>query len=308
MKVGFLGLGNMGKPMALNVLNAGFPLFTCKHTRKAPLEELVVRGAKSCSSPGEVAEQSDILILCLPDPPAVRDILWGKGGVLESLKPETIIVDTGTTGLQTTKECAIAVTEKNCGWLDAPISGGVWGATAGTLTFMVGGQAAHLDRVTPVLQSMGKHIVHVGPTGSGQVTKLVNNLMANISSTAIGEAFSLGVKAGVNVDAMFEVISHSSGNNWVLEHAAPHSIFTGNYEPGGRLKTMMKDMELTLEIAKDLHAPLLLGSLVYQLINVMFTRGHQDEDACVIAKFYEGELGVSLASPTFIEKERANTC
>lgn len=303
MNVGFLGLGNMGKPMAMNILNAGFPLFTCKHKRRAPLEEIVEKGAYICSSPTEVAGRSEILILCLPDPPAVRDILWGKGGMFESLKPGTIIVDTGTTGLPNTKECASAVKGKNCGWLDAPISGGVWGANDGTLTFMVGGQAAHLEQVLPVLQSMGKQIIHVGPSGSGQVTKLVNNLMASINSAAIGEAFSLGVKAGVNVDAMFEVVTHSSGNNWVLEHAAPHSVFTGNYEPGGRLKTMRKDLELTLEIAKDLRAPLLLGSLVYQLNTIMYSRGHKDEDACVIAKFYEEELGVSLASPTFIEME-----
>jgi 3-hydroxyisobutyrate dehydrogenase len=306
MNVGFLGLGNMGKPMALNVLKAGFPLSTCKHKRQAPLEELTETGAHSCSSPSEVAEQSDILILCLPDPPAVRDILWGKDGIFKSLRPETIIVDTGTTGLPTTKQCAEAVKEKNCSWLDAPISGGVWGANAGTLTFMVGGEVVHLERVMPVLQSMGTRIVHVGPSGSGQVTKLVNNLMATISSAAIGEAFSLGVKAGVDVDALFEVISHSSGNNWVLEHAAPHSIFTGNYKPGGRLKTMMKDMDLALEVAKDLQAPLLLGSLVYQLNTVMLSRGHHDQDACVIAKFYEEELGVSLASPTFIKKESVN--
>lgn len=306
MKVGFLGLGNMGKPMALNILNAGFPLFTCKHQRKAPLEEIVNSGAKRCSSPRKVAEQSDILILCLPDPSAVKDILWREDGLLNGLKPETIIVDTGTNGLPTTKECVAAAIEKDSAWIDAPISGGVWGAKAGTLTFMAGGEAAHLERVMPILQSMGNRIVHVGPSGSGQVTKLVNNLMATISSAAIGEAFSLGVKAGVDVDALYEVVSHSSGSNWVLENAAPHSILTGNYEPGGRLRTMMKDMDLTLAVAKDLHAPLLLGSLVYQLNAVMLARGHAEEDACVIAKFYEQELGISLASPTFVEKRAAD--
>jgi 3-hydroxyisobutyrate dehydrogenase-like beta-hydroxyacid dehydrogenase len=296
----------MGKPMALNVLKAGFPLYTSKHKRQSPYADLLKAGAVDCDSPVEVAEESDIIILCLPDPQAVKDIIWGAGQLIDNLKPETILVDTGTTGLPTTKECAAAVIEKNCSWIDAPISGGVWGAKDGTLTFMVGGETAHLNKIMPVLQSMGNQIVHVGPTGSGQAAKLVNNLMATISTAAIGEAFSFGVKAGVDVDALFEVVSHSSGSNWVLEHAAPHSIFTGDYTPGGRLKTMMKDMDLTLELAKEYQAPLLLGGLVYQLNAVMLARGYQDQDACVLAKFYEGELGISLASPTFIEKESAN--
>lgn len=294
LAVGFLGLGQMGKPMALNVVKAGFPLYTTRHNRPQPVEELVAAGATALPSMAEVAAQADILILCLPDPAAVLNAVQQPGGILSAIRPGTVIVDTGTSGLEATKECVALAAACQVGWVDAPISGGIWGAQAGTLTFMAGGEAADVERARPVLEPMAGRIVHVGPSGAGQATKLVNNMMACINATAIGEAFTLGVKAGVKVEALHEVISHSSGNNWVLENAAPHTIFTGNYEPGGRLKTMVKDLNLVAELARSLGAPLLLGGLVYQLHLLMMTKGYADRDATVVARFYEEALGVSL--------------
>ena len=302
-KVGFLGLGNMGKLMALNLVKAGYPLVTCAHTRRSPVDELVDEGAAEKSNPREVVESSDIVILCLPDHHAVVDVLNAPDGILFGLSAGKIVVDTGTTGLAVTRECVSAVEELGAEWIDAPISGGIWGAQAGTLTFMVGGNEQAVEQVRSILESMGDLIVHVGSSGAGQVTKLVNNLMASISTVAVSEAFSLGVKAGVDVKALFEVVTHSSGNNWVLGNAAPLTIFAGDYQPGGRLKTMLKDLRLTQEVARDMGAPLLLGDLVGGLYTLMVSKGHGEEDADVVARFYEDILGISLVSPEF-QKEK----
>lgn len=298
-QIGFLGLGQMGKPMALNLVKAGFRVLTCPHRREAPVEELVAAGAIRKATPAEVAAEAEIVVLCLPDPPAVQDLLAAPDGLLAGLRPGTVVVDCGTSGLAVTRQAERAAAEKGAAWLDAPISGGVWGARAGTLTIMVGGDAAALERARPVLEAMGERIVHVGASGNGQVTKLVNNLMACINTATVGEAFSLGVKAGIPVEALHEVVSHSSGSNWVLENAAPRTIFAGNYQPGGRLRTMTKDLLLVEEIAKDLRVPLFLGSLVTQLHQTMMVKGHGDDDAGIVAHFYEELLGLSLASPAF---------
>lgn len=305
--VGFLGLGQMGAPMALNLAKAGFHVVTCAHRREEPVAQVVQAGGTRGANAREVAEQAEIIILCLPDPAAVVGVLQSEDGLLAGLQPGSVVVDTGTTGVSVTHECMAAVMEKSGAWLDAPISGGVWGAQAGTLTIMVGGEAAMFERVTPVLQAMGKRIVHVGPNGAGQVAKLVNNLMACINTTAVSEAFSLGVKAGVDVKALYEVVSHSSGSNWVLENAAPHTIFIGNYQPGGRLRTMVKDLELVKDVAKDLGAPLFLGGLVSEIHTLMLAKGHGEEDAGVLARFYEEILGVSLASQGFQEDQNGGT-
>lgn len=301
-RIGFLGLGQMGKPMALNLCKAGFKVLTSVHRRREPLAELVSAGAEELASAQEVAREADLVILCLPDPPAVQNLVF-SGGLLQGLGTGKLVIDMGTTGLPVTRACAEAVAQKGAAWMDAPISGGVWGAQAGSLTIMVGCEAQELERALPVFQAMGKQIVHVGPLGAGQVTKLINNLMACINTAAVSEAFALGVKAGVDVKALYEVISHSSGNNWVLENAAPRTIFAGNYQPGGRLKTMTKDLNLVSEIARELQAPLLLGSIVLQLHNLMLAKGHGEEEAGVLARFYEEILGVSLASRAFQVQE-----
>lgn len=302
-KVGFLGLGNMGKPMALNLIRAGYEVNVCVHHNQSPVKEMIQAGAIQRKNPKEVASFSDVVILCLPTPTAVLNLLEIKDGLWDGLEPGKIIIDTGTTGLKITHKCVTKLSEIGAVWLDAPISGGVWGAKYGTLTFMVGGDHVFIDQVRPILESMGKLVVHVGASGAGQATKLVNNLMACINTAAVSEAFALGVKAGVEVDALHQVISNSSGSNWVLENAAPRTIFAGNYKPGGRLRTLVKDLNLVQEMALELQAPLLLGSIVSQLHTAMMAKGFGDDDAGVIARFYEELLEVNLVSPTFKAKQ-----
>jgi 3-hydroxyisobutyrate dehydrogenase-like beta-hydroxyacid dehydrogenase len=301
--VGFLGLGQIGEPMAINLAKAGYLPVTTSHRREEPVVRVVEAGGIRVSSAREVAERTQIIFLSMPDPKAVLDLLRAENGLLAGLQPGSVVVDTGTTGVKVTRICVDAAAEKGCDWLDAPISGGVWAARAGTLTIMVGGEAGVIKRVMPYLQPMSSRIVHVGPSGSGQVVKLINNLMACINTAAVSEAFSLGVKAGIDVKALHEVISASSGSNWVLENAAPRTIFVGNYQPGGRLKTMLKDLGLVNEIANEFMTPLLLGSLVTQLHTLMVARGYGEEDAGVLARFYEEILDVSLVSEKFMEEQ-----
>ena len=211
-RVGFIGLGLMGKPMALNILKAGFPL-TVHNRSRAKVDELAGAGATPASGPAEVARASDVIITCLPGPADVRSVLMDEGGVLEESKPGSVLIEMSTIDVETHKEIAAAAGERGVDYLDAPISGGTAGAESGTLSIMIGGESQVLERVRPVLDAMGENIYHCGPLGAGAVVKLANNLMVAINAQGVYEGLVLGAKAGVDPSILYEVVANSSGSS-----------------------------------------------------------------------------------------------
>ncbi len=215
MKVGFIGLGRMGKPMALNVLKAGF-LLTVHNRSQGAVEELVAAGARRASSPAQVAQECDVVLTCLPDVPTSDHIFLGQDGLLAAARPGQVFVDHSTVTLALSRRCAQAATARGAYFLDTPISGGPERAADGTLTIMVGGDRQAFDKVEPVFKAMGKNVRYAGGSGAGTVFKLINQLLASINICAVAEAMVMAEKAGVDRQALLEVLNTSWGGSAVL--------------------------------------------------------------------------------------------
>ena len=261
-RVGFIGLGLMGKPMALNILKAGFPL-TVHNRSRAKVDELAGAGATPASGPAEVARASDVIITCLPGPADVRSVLMDEGGVLEESKPGSVLIEMSTIDVETHKEIAAAAGERGVDYLDAPISGGTAGAESGTLSIMIGGESQVLERVRPVLEAMGENIYHCGPLGAGAVVKLANNLMVAINAQGVYEGLVLGAKAGVDPAILYEVVANSSGSSRALLGQGP-SILERDFAPGFMIDLMLKDVRLAVELGHSVGVRLLSTSLAAQ--------------------------------------------
>lgn len=258
MNVGFIGLGKMGRPMSLNLLKSGHTL-TVHNRSRAVVHELAAQGARPASSPEEVALASDIVLPCLPTPASVEEVYLGERGLIGAARAGQVLVDHSTVGLDTSKRLAAEAAARGAGFLDAPVSGGPLGAQNATLTIMVGGDDAVFRQALPVFQAMGKNIHHVGPTGAGAVVKLVNQLLVCINMSAVAEAVMFGVKAGVDLQTMLDVLGTSFGGSAMLTRAIP--LFQQrNFEPGTPIELILKDQGLIHNLAGDLGVRLLMGS------------------------------------------------
>jgi len=295
-KIGFVGVGTMGRPMAHNLLKAGFQVTICPHKNMEPVRELQAAGAHVVNTPKDVAAASEVVILCLPDSPQVEETMVEANGILAGARPGTIVVDTSTILPAVTQRLAKLATEKGVKMIDAPMSGGQVGAINGNLTFMCGGDAADLDAVRPVLEAMGKKIFHVGGVGMGQVVKICNNLMLGINLVGVAEAFTVGVKAGVKAETLREVISASSGHSAVLDRYLPNTIMKNQYKPGFMLDLMCKDIGLAMGAARALGVPLIEGAVAAQMLELMRAMGRGQDDFTVIATFYEDVAGVNIST------------
>ncbi|MCO6060419.1 3-hydroxyisobutyrate dehydrogenase, partial [Pseudomonas sp. MOB-449] len=256
MNIGFIGLGNMGGPMAINLLKAGHQLLV-NDISAASVARLVELGASAASSPADIARGDvDVIITMLPAATHVRGVYLGDDGLLANVRPGVLLIDSSTIDPQSAREVAVAALRHGNPMLDAPVSGGTGGATAGTLTFMVGGEAADFDRAQPLLAAMGKNIVHCGGTGTGQAAKVANNMLLGISMVGVAEAMSLGVASGVDPKVLAGIINTSSGRCWssdtynpfpgVLENAPASRGYSGGF--GTDL--MLKDLGLATEAAR----------------------------------------------------------
>src|SRR5512146_1580783 len=280
---GFIGLGVMGRPMARNLLKAGFPLVVHSRTQST-VDEIVAAGASAASSPAEVAARSDIVITMLPDSPDVRLVLAGPGGVFEQLRPGMVIVDMSTISPAVAQELAGEAAERGAQMLDAPVSGGEIGAINGTLSIMVGGDAQALERVRPVLNAMGnpERVVHIGSSGAGQVCKACNQLAIGGALATVGEVFALARKAGVDPGKVREALLGGFAASRVLE-VHGERILKGNYVPGFRTRLYHKDMGIALETARAHDVPLPVSAVVQQLVNAMMAAGKGDLDSSALA-------------------------
>ena len=294
MKVGFIGLGAMGLPMAKRIAGAGFEVYTVCHRRREPAEELAGLGAQILRSASEVASVSDAVITILPADAELRETVAGPGGLIEGFSPGKILIDmtTGTPGCLLQLEKALAAAGVRV--LDAPVSGGVPAAAQGTLTIMVGGDEALLQECRPLLEPMGSRIVHVGAVGMGNVVKMVNQSLAAIHLLAIGEAFALGIKCGASPQTLYEVIKTSSGYSRMMDLRLPDFLFAGSFAPGFKLDLMKKDVNLALESARSRGAPLLLTSTAAQVFAAASAAGKGNDDFSAAAAFLASLAGVDL--------------
>lgn len=270
-RVGFIGLGIMGAPMAANLLRAGFDVTVWNRSpsRTAPLLEA---GANGADSPADVAAASEVTLSCVTNSGDVEEVALGPGGVIEGAKPGSVYIDCSTIAPETARKVAAALAKRSVAMLDAPVSGGDIGAQAGTLAIMVGGEEETFERCLPVLQAMGKTIVHVGPSGAGQVVKLCNQIAGALNLLAAAEAIGLARRAGVDPNRMLEVVSAGAAGSWMLSNLAPRAV-RGDYAPGFMVDLMQKDLRLVLDAANETHTPLPGAALVSQLFQSIQAEG-----------------------------------
>ncbi|HEX2515257.1 MAG TPA: NAD(P)-dependent oxidoreductase [Chloroflexota bacterium] len=291
--IGFIGLGKMGQPMARNLMRGGYPL-TVANRSQGVVKTLAAEGATPAAGPAELAQRSDVVCLCLPVPATVEEVVLGKGGVLEGIRPGSIVIDFSTIGPSTCRAAAAALQEKGATYLDAPVSGGTTGAEAGTLTVMVGGEKEAYERALPVLQLVGKKIVYAGPVGAGAVVKLMNQLLVGINLAGAAEAMVLGVKAGVDARLLYETIASATGNSFQLQRCFPDMILKGNFEAMFSVDLLHKDLHLGVEVGKDNRVRLLLGALAVQIFEEAREAGFGEEDIAAVIRPLEGLAGVEV--------------
>jgi 3-hydroxyisobutyrate dehydrogenase len=295
-RLGFIGTGNMGRHMARHLLDAGYRM-TVHDARRPAAEALEAAGAAWAESPAELAEASDVVFTSLPGPPDVESVALGESGVLANLPSGGILVDLSTNSPTTIRRIAAAGAERGIVVLDAPVSGGVFGAETGRLAVMVGGDQAAFERCKPLFEAIGDHVVYCGASGAGAATKLVNNMISLSLNVLLGEALALGVRAGVELGTLVDVIQSSSGATWKLGNNYPKFLFKGNFEPGFALDLGAKDLRLGTTLAKELGMPLDLANLVEQRFVEAQSRGWGGLHADVVVKLIEERTGVELRLP-----------
>ncbi|MDR7521543.1 MAG: 2-hydroxy-3-oxopropionate reductase [Armatimonadota bacterium] len=290
-RIGFIGLGIMGKPMALNLRKAGFPVVVHSRSR-GPVDELVASGATDGGSPKAVAERSDVVITMLPDSPQVREVLLGANGVVEGARSGQVVVDMSTISPQTSREVAEALAPRGVQALDAPVSGGQKGAIEATLSIMVGGPRAAFDRVLPVFQAMGKNIIHIGEEpGAGQIAKACNQIIVGITIMAVAEALTLARKAGVDPARVRQALLGGFAQSRILE-VHGQRMLDRTFQPGFRVRLHHKDLGIALATGEAHGVPLFTTALVHEVLGAMAAQGLGDLDHSGIARFVESLAGV----------------
>ena len=284
-KVGFIGLGIMGKPMAKNLMEAGYELVLYNRTLEKA-EELAEDGAEVAANPREVAENSDIIVTMLPDSPDVRNVVAGEDGVLEGIKEGVLLVDMSTISPVVTEELAAAVKEKGASMLDAPVSGGDVGAIEGTLSIMVGGSEEDFERAKPLFDVMGKTVNHVGPTGAGQVTKAANQVVVALTIEAVSEALVLGSKGGVTPEKILDVLSGGLAGNKVME-VKREKFLSHEFDPGFRSELHHKDLGIALAAGREYGVVLPVTAIVDQMLLAMKKKGWGGEDHSALLRVIE---------------------
>ena len=294
MKVGFIGIGYMGRHMARNIRAAGHEL-TVFDIQKQAADEVISMGAVWAESPREVAEASEVIFTSLPRPENVEEVSLGEGGILSGASPGTTIFDVSTTDPDTIYRISERCKEKDVQILDAPVSGGTVGAEAGTLSVMVGGPHETYEKYSDLLNTIGNQKMYCGDLGSGAICKIVNNLVGMGVNAVLGEALSLGVKAGVGADMLFDAISKSSGNSQVL-HMLSNTMFKGNFEPGFQVDLAAKDIGLATDMARRLKIPMEISNLIQQKYIHAQNRGWGKLDFPAVSRIQEERADVEIRS------------
>lgn len=284
-KIGFIGLGIMGKPMAKNLLKAGYELVVFDINQDA-VTELVSAGAASAPTSREVAQQSEVIITMLPNSPHVKTAILGENGVLEGAKPGLVLIDMSSIAPLASQEIAAAVAKKGVEMLDAPVSGGEPKAIDGTLSIMVGGKKELFERCSELLSKMGKSVVLCGEIGAGNTTKLANQIIVALNIAAVSEAFVLATKAGVEPELVFNAIRGGLAGSTVMEAKGP-MMLAGNFKPGFKIDLHIKDLANAIETGHDVGVPLPLTASVMEILQALKVDGKGQNDHSGIVQFYE---------------------
>jgi 3-hydroxyisobutyrate dehydrogenase len=290
MRIGFIGTGTMGQPMAKNLIKHGHAV-VAYDVVPAALEAAVKLGARAATSAAEAAKAVDLVVTMLPSASDVEAVYTGPGGVIEAIAPGRLCVDMSTIDPGTSRAVAEALRARGGRFLDAPVSGGLGGAVEGTLTIMVGGDAEDLEEARPVLSAMGTNVMHVGPVGAGEVAKLCNNLVAGVAMVAVSEAFRIAEGFGVDPKVLTEVISKSSGGTWAMAHGHPvpgivaTAASSREYAPGFTTDLMAKDIGLAVNAARQLRVPLVVAPAAQQLLRLASSHGLGQKDFSAVYTF-----------------------
>jgi 2-hydroxymethylglutarate dehydrogenase len=293
VKVGFIGVGNMGNPMAYNVLKTPFPM-TVFDTNPRAMENLVEAGARPAGSAREVVESSEIVLTSLPASPDVEASYLEPGGLVERARPGTILIDLSSVLPSTPRKIEPRARTRGVHFLEAPVSGGVTGARAATLAIMVGGEPGALELARPVLRAIGPNIFHVGPVGAGNTVKAINNMMACVNALAMMEGVALGAKAGLDPMTIYEVVKASSGGSKALERI-PRALIPRNFEPGFKVALMNKDLETFNTIAKELHVPVSFSNVAQRYQQAALAAGLGEHDTSVVMTIIERLAAVEVS-------------
>jgi 2-hydroxy-3-oxopropionate reductase len=288
--IGFIGLGIMGRPMAKNLLKAGYPLVV--HSRsQGPVDELVAAGAKRGASPKDVAAQVDALVTMLPNSPEVELVAIGKSGIVEGARPDLLFVDMSTISPIVSQNVAKALEAKRVRMLDAPVSGGEKGAIEGALSIMVGGEKSDFDAALPMFQALGKTITHLGPLGAGGFTKLANQIIVAMNLTALGEALTLARKAGLDRSLTLKALGGGLAGSRCLDQKTPNYV-AGSYNPGFKVDLHWKDLGLIMESSRALGVPLPCTAVVQELFNALRVKGRGGLDHSGVITLLEDLAGL----------------
>ena len=292
-RVGFVGLGIMGRPMVRNLLKAGFGV-TVNSRTTASVDEMVALGAKRAASPAEAASATEMVITMVPDSADVEAVATGPGGVLEGSRAGLVIADMSTISPAVTRTLSAEAARRGCDWLDAPVSGGELGAIAGTLTIMVGGTASAFERARPVFGGMGSRVTHIGPSGHGQTAKLCNQILAAVNLLASCEALVLGAKAGLDVVKLHEALTGGAANSWAFQNLGK-KIIDRDFAPAFKVRLQQKDLRLVGEAARELGVPIFAAGLVEQLLRVLEAEGAGDQGTQQLVTVLERLSGTTVS-------------
>jgi 3-hydroxyisobutyrate dehydrogenase-like beta-hydroxyacid dehydrogenase len=292
MKVGFVGLGRMGRPMTENLLEKGFEV-TINNRSQAVVQELAALGAQPAATPAEVVAAAEVVLTALPTVEQVERVYFGENGLIPNARAGQILIDCSTVGPATTSGCYEAAKAKGVGFLDGPMSGGPAGAQGAALTFMIGGDAEVFERARPVFEALGRNIHHVGPSGAGTVVKLVNQLLVGIHTSAASEALAFAVKAGASPKAVLDVIGSSFGGSAMLNRNAP-LIMARNFDGATSVNLILKDLGLIHDVGRDIGARMLLTSLAEELFKEARANGNGDKDMSATVLSLEKVMGIEV--------------
>jgi 3-hydroxyisobutyrate dehydrogenase len=289
-RIGFIGLGIMGREMARNLLEAGFDVRVWNRTA-ARMEQLITAGASTGSGPADVATQCDIIITCVSDTPDVQEVILGQNGIFHGAQTGSLVVDMSTISPQATREIAGRLAEKDVHMLDAPISGGSEGAAKGTLSIMVGGQAGQVERAMPAFEAMGKAITHVGGHGAGQMVKLVNQILVVINMLAVSEALLFAQAGDLDLHKTLDAVTQGAAGSWMLSNRGPQ-VLDRDWRPGFTIDLQQKDLRLVLEAADQMGVPAVATGIVFNLYRTLQAQGLGSEGNHALVKALENLAGV----------------
>lgn len=301
-RIGFIGLGIMGRPMSKHLLHKGFPLVVHNRSQGA-VDELVGLGAERAASPREVAERCDVIVTMLPNSPDVESVVMGKDGVMEAARPGQLLIDMSTINPIVSRKIGDTLATIGAAMLDAPVSGGERGAIDATLSIMVGGAASDFERAQPIFETLGKTITHLGPLGAGGFTKLANQIIVAINLSALGEALTFGTKAGVDPEKMFRALAGGLAGSRCLDQKQ-EKILNGDFAPGFKIDLHYKDLNLIGEAARSVGTPVPIAALVEQLFCALRVRGRGGLDHSGVVTLYEDLAGVQVRRSSSVGGDR----